>query len=64
MYPPISLAREKDGEFKIPTAKAMPEGRYFMYRPNEEFGENFEGNDLRADKSAKNDPKATMNGMT
>jgi hypothetical protein len=27
MYPPISLAREKDGELRKPTAKAIPDGR-------------------------------------
>lgn len=32
MYPPISLASENEGEFRKPTAKAIPEGRYATIR--------------------------------
>jgi hypothetical protein len=64
MYPPINLAKEKEGELRNPTANAIPEGRYLMYWPKGEFGDMRVGKALMPDIKAKNAPKATMKGTT
>ena len=64
MYPPIRRAREKEGELRNPTAKAIPEGKYRIDRPIGVEGDILDGNAFRPEMRAKNVPKATMNGTT
>jgi hypothetical protein len=64
IYPPISLAKLKLGEFKKPIAKAMPEGRYLISLGRGCEGGRLVGKALAREKREKMRPKTSMKGTT